>query len=439
MQNYSPPPKSESRLRNTRVLVIFVWVGLSACDSVTPVDTDVSNGGFFEVDGLSISRDGDYASKGPLESRSPFRCIIAVLDNTAEADSFVYRYGRFDLHFDHEIEQRASGKGVWRYRMPVEGDESRMARAIDCIVPTSGETTRMMSRLVGLEKTSDARAVPAPSQHLLATGIETSGTTSHSLSGDVPNSDGYICPPAYNWLDADMKYCVDAAGNISLPDVMVFEDPWPPGGGGDPGCWGDCDYDNCDHPAEFCFEDGQGGGFPPMPRDPCQEPDPPAWCNNRCEIGDDLVDRRSFQEEAERLFELSYGENMPLPQDQRNEYATWVYELPGGGLHFEEMSATATSCTMSATSPPTAEYNLIAILHTHPFVDREIITDPRCLAVRDPLPEGYNYKYDSANASRKDSGVAIQFGVPIYILDAEVIRKVTTDGLISPPIDRCGY
>lgn len=136
--------------------IVALSVSLTACETVAPLDAgfDGQRRDFLrEVDGLTITRRSAQASKSPDNAYAPYRCVIAVLDRAAGLDSLRYKYGRIDLHFDEEIIESARGRSAsWRYRLPIAGDEERMARAMDCIVPMSREVSEMMSRLVGYKE-----------------------------------------------------------------------------------------------------------------------------------------------------------------------------------------------------------------------------------------------------------------------------------------------
>ncbi len=388
-----------------------------------------------------------WASASASKQEARYSCQIAVLKRDPASDSLRYHYGRLNLHFDDEILERASGPAAsWRYRVPMEGNPERMVLAMDCIIPMSRETSEMMSQVVGHERRTDEARTIRPS--IVPPGARSTITAApptiaaNVIDGSVPNADGYICPPTYNWLSPDQQYCIDAGGNLSLPDVMVFEDPWPPGGGGDPGeepCHL-CDMrDDCDDPTELCFEDGHGGGFP-IPRDPCQEENPPAWCLNRCETGDALLDRLVFQEEAEALWLEAYGPpGQPRDQSARIENGSWIYELASGALQFERMNAShVTSCTMRGISMPSGS-NLIGVLHSHPFSDGEVVGDPNCLAARNySNPVSYH-----KGPSRADSTLANHPNIdaPIYILDSTSVYLLEPGHNRSDAVEhnRCGY
>ena len=107
------------------------------------------------------------------------------------------------------------------------------------------------------------------------------------------------------------------------------------GGGGRPGGHDPCDEGALMPPAD---REGMGcdypyGGDPGLPPDPCDGPDPPAYCTNKCETGDSIIDdpavNRVFQPLVERSNHFDQFGNA-VPQDQRKETALLTY-LRGDG------------------------------------------------------------------------------------------------------------
>lgn len=431
-----------SALLMRRTALLLFLASLIACDSVAPPNPPLEDPESFlqTVDGLAVTsmQDGSQGSRSSTDAKeSPYGCFVSVLDSDTGAQSYSYRSWSIYLHFQESVIERAKGLSAgWFYRAPLEGNSNKVVRLMNCVIPQSREAADLMKRLVGRKKVPnrhDDGAVPAITPNVLNL------TSDYGfLDGDVPNPEGYVCPTGYDWLSQEQDYCVDENGNVSLPHVVVIEDPSPPGGG-DPGdddpCWwcepGD---DPCDDPTGLCYEDGNGGGYPPI--DPCTGNNPPVYCTNPCNTGEQGVDSKIVQLGMQQMAERG---RIDQAQDQRLEDITAVVEIDGT-VHvlrsdYSSLGTIQNPCEAKPRISIPAGAELKYLLHLHPFSVGELITTTAC-------PQRYrNRRYGGLPSVPRDSLMVAQHGVPMIMIDKDGVSFYDGSGPVHQTTrwPRCGF
>lgn len=218
----------------------------------------------------------------------------------------------------------------------------------------------------------------------------------------------------------DYDNCIEI-GPFCAYYVYVEEDD--PGGGGD-GYPGD-DPGECD-PAgtEPCF-DGGGGSIPPPPEpDPCEEDNPPAYCE--CEdTGNSVLDNTVLQIISEHLWDKQTSSQ----EEQggflyKNVFGDWqFFELEGDWV--KKRTLTRLEFYVPSNLPEGSIY-----IHTHPS---------QSSLTRFGITNKYQHK-----PSEDDSGAMVQIssnhGVAYGVIVDPVYRiLVGPDGNEITRTTRCGY
>lgn len=208
------------------------------------------------------------------------------------------------------------------------------------------------------------------------------------------------------------------------------DDPLSGGGGSDPGGFpseepGECNQDPYG-PVVPCEEDGTGGGTSiPPPPDPCEEEDPPAYCE--CEVtGYPVLDNLALQ---------SIGEDLWAKQDSSNEeQGGFLYQDTFDEWRFFELKAdwvpvrTLTSMTFEVPSElPSGS----VLVHTHPSMQSAI----------DEFGIDFEYNHnpspdDSTGIVQLNDNHGVAYGV---ILDPVYRILYDSDGSVITKSQRCGY
>lgn len=145
----------------------------------------------------------------------------------------------------------------------------------------------------------------------------------------------------------------------------------------------------------------------------------------------------------ESIWEASYGDDAsPKPQDQRVELGGWIVDEGGGTYSFQGFEGvTATTCNISGLRRSMKPANAVAMVHTHPFEYREVITAPSCLEGL-IIPPGAVVR--AGHESKADRSAAARLGIKAYLIDADRVLQYHKPGLSSSSTwrkrhDRCGY
>jgi len=253
------------------------------------------------------------------------------------------------------------------------------------------------------------------------------------------------------FIEDTRYYIVNADGEVLYMIVVGHEEPCatatPPGDGGGQGTGG-CNWDwprgDDTIDDEHCPFDCGGGGSelpPPPPPNPCEEENPPVWCTNKCETGDEIIDNTGVQETFEYLIDES---NMDLPIEQRTEKGGFITENPlTRELGFTEFP-NEWSTFSCGINPPTnwldsVPANTIAYVHTHPFSEGEDTTHPNVCG-----SDGIENYQSGTNIFDIDALSEIQnylsnFSIKGYIIDGNNIVTYGTLPGSYEEVERCGY
>lgn len=205
-------------------------------------------------------------------SQSPFGCYLSSL---SDSDDQPYAFWSVYLHYPEHIVSDAGGsKASYKYRL--KDDEGNIYLLANCEIPATNEAASLVDDLL-----RDSIREYEKSQ----TSDNTSDSALTSNSGlwcNLPNIEGYSCPPDSCWLDGDQDECLGYDGNMYLPEIIeeaeIFE----------------CDDMDCG-----------GGGFPSWPPPPDDSDDP--WnpppdnggggaCTT-CDPGDDPNDNDPIEDD----------------------------------------------------------------------------------------------------------------------------------------------
>lgn len=205
---------------------------------------------------------------------------------------------------------------------------------------------------------------------------------------------------------------------------FVHNEPIGGGGGGGSGTPGH-DPGECDPMSTEPCHDGPGGSEPPPPEpDPCEEDNPPAYCECQ-ETGNSVLDNKALQMVYEDLWDKQL--------DSNEEQGGFLYENALGDWEFFELTGdwveirTVTSMWFHVPSNLPEESIFI---HTHPTqssLEKHGIT--------------FEYEHepsqddrDAMNFMSSNHGVA--YGV---IIDPDYRILVGPDGNVITKEPRCGY
>jgi len=216
-----------------------------------------------------------------------------------------------------------------------------------------------------------------------------------------------------------------------------------PGGGGDGGGDGGPSDDpgECDPQGTQPCYDGPGGSIPPPPEpDPCDGSYPPAWCSNKCETGNDIVDNIGMQETFEYLYNKS---NFNLPIDQRSEQGGWIIQDPiSNDFGFSEFPEEWPRSPCGIDPPGNfLDYlppNVIGFVHTHPFFEGEDTTDPDVCGVGGSTSYESGTNLDDVNFLALIANHLSDYSVKGFVIDGDNIVTVTPWADINL-YNRCGY
>jgi len=137
----------------------------------------------------------------------------------------------------------------------------------------------------------------------------------------------------------------------------------------------------------------------------------------------------------------SFGPNNdPLPYDQRNE-AMFMVTVTQSGIEITQLppGPETSSCKFDMSEAQLTS-NIIALIHTHPYSDGDIITDPGC------EKEGLPYNANSVSDGDQEIVEAminstILPPTPMYVIDKDKIRVIdpSNPSEYAETINRCGY
>ena len=160
-------------------------------------------------------------------------------------------------------------------------------------------------------------------------------------------------------------------GGGGVPGRDPSPDPWPspddPPGEGPPS---DCISTG---PGTPCLPGGSGPGGPsPSDPDPCSSASPPAYCTNKCETGDPVIDDTAVNKEFESLAEQSNHfteDGSVVAQDERRETALAIYRDSNGQRStLFLVPETSRPCSAALNIPFThMGAQLEALVHYQPF------------------------------------------------------------------------
>lgn len=207
-------------------------------------------------------------------------------------------------------------------------------------------------------------------------------------------------------------------------------------GGGDDG--GDSPEPCQNRSDPNCGPTGGGGGSTTPPPNPCEESDPPAYCNDPCQTGIPIVDSITNQIVFEQLWEYSNVDDAIL--SNRSEQGGFITEESDGTYGFTPFPSDWQYAACSI-SPPSdwindLPQNTVAYVHTHPFFTGED-TRPVCGSDGDESytsgasQEDYETLVAMANqlSNYNIKGIVIDGG-GITVFDA--LQNINTE-------NRCGY
>lgn len=205
------------------------------------------------------------------------------------------------------------------------------------------------------------------------------------------------------------------------------------GGGGFPGGNpGECDPLG----TEPCYDDGGGGSILPPEPDPCEEDNPPAYCENPCETGDPILDDEGIQIGFEYMWiDSNYGSNSnPNPESQREEQIGFIVPNGFGGYQLQRLSSSfitdAGPCAASFKAPANLPEGTI-LVHIHPYSKGN--SQNHCIP-------GRTLEYDNVPGVEDRPTLDILGLDQGIILDADKVIQFTPNESEQPTlINRCGY
>jgi hypothetical protein len=385
------------------------------------------------------------------KEESPYSCLVSTLNE----DDAEYNYDNraFWLHFPSEIIKDARGKEVYNafsfsdvhagHRAGTWGGQENIVRVAQCKIPDSELAEELLvSELMKFGKGTWYENRKSKSKQFQNNTILTGNSS--NVNGVTAQSGEWVCLTAF--ITRLCIYYPDTGEEeCTITDIQCIEYTYvsenDPGSGGGPGDPSD-DPGECDPMGtEPCFDDG-GGSVPPPEPDPCDDDNPPTYCENPCETGNSHVDAIESQITMDNGWIASYGsENNPLPHDQRNEKMFIIIDK-NSHFDFTEIEPNDVSSCHFIASGISIPSNAIGFFHTHPYAPDELITDQRCLDYRGWDVETYGYpKYNAENVSAGDSALVSATGLPIYVIDNEKIRTIdpSDPSEYSDTDDRCGY
>ena len=403
------------------------------------------------------------SKQGNASEASPYGCMLSTPNLGGDA---TYRYDAVYLHFPASIVNNAEGLRHITFGAlshTAYSDEIRdqpiIMRLAQCRVPDSDAAEAMAREYL--------RRFPAPSDDVQWTGA-TVGNPNKSLF--PPDSrKGYQC---LNY-EIESIICVGPFnGNPEVCTVEVTCTQWVyiddddnDGGGSGSGSGDDpvaCNPDG-GPTDQICIEGG--GAVPDDPvfiENPCDRPDPPAYCSQAGSCYDANIANDEHEailkviEDQGALNQLWTDSNFDAPQEQRLEQGGWIVQDPTTGTvsfqPFPDNWASAPCEIIPITPPggPTIPDNAVGIIHTHPFETGEqmeacfsepvaTIGDQELYPTYDNEPSPEDIKTISG---LKNAG----YDVTGYVIDKDniVVYDETTDlgpQSSNPPVqyDRCGY
>jgi len=348
-------------------------------------------------------------------------------------DNPVYHYHQNTLRFPPGIVRLAEGESTW-FKYTYFSSSGEVLIQFQAVVPKTTQAAKMLEKW--LRKMTDPEV---QKNQVSASGL---ARPVRSETDDCHQFDpGEQCQTGD--FESGFELCetpICGGGSDDEPD-----DEWPPPPPDDPD-W--TDPDECDDPTGFDCDDGTGGssgdgsGGSGDDCDPgaidqpagCEEPEP-----EPCQTGDSNLDNTSFQQQMAATWVTSFGdESNPLPHDQRNEAMILVTAI-SSGLEFEEIVPdTVSSCRFSAAPGTTIPTNAVALIHTHPYSDGDVINDPRCSAG----------SYDGTTVSPGDEALMQAISdatslppIPMYVIDKDKIRVIqpSNPSQYAQTDNRCGY
>ena len=249
---------------------------------------------------------GQKAKTASNQQTSPYSCLISTLADD-EAD-YNYWNQAFWVHFPKPAVEQAEGKTIFKafsYGSEHAGEKAgswagkdKIVRVAQCEIPDSKlaetlleEQLMKFGKNTWMESRKDA-IDPPPNE----------GTKAKNASGDWECGEWYVVYLCKYDAETDTYYDCIQSEPICAYYVYV-EGPDSGGDGGGGGFPGD-DPGECDPMGtEPCFDGGGGGSIPPPPPpDPCEENNPPAYCE--CEdTGNSVLDNTALQIVSENLWD----------------------------------------------------------------------------------------------------------------------------------------
>ncbi len=409
------------------------------------------------------------SKQGNASEASPYGCMLSTPNLGGDA---TYRYDAVYLHFPASIVNNAEGLRHITFGAlshTAYSDEIRdqpiIMRLDQCRVPDSDAAEAMAREYL--------RRFPAPSDDVQWTGA-TVGNPNKSLF--LPDSrKGYQC---LNY-EIESIICVGPFnGNPEVCTVEVTCTQWVYIDDGDNG-EGDSGSGSGDDPVA-CNPDGgptdqiciEGGGAVPddpvFIENPCDRPDPPAYCSESGSCFDktiaDEYDRaliRSLEDKG-ILTELWQKSNADASdQSQREERGGWIVQQDDGSYdlveyHEVENDITYTPIGIRGISTGARPSGTVATFHTQPFMPAEIITDTEVieqyLTKKGIDPDNYDYDLEEladpyagkifrypSEPSETDFGAADTLSMKGYLIDKSILYSYDYVNGVDTEISRCGY
>ncbi|NBB76928.1 MAG: hypothetical protein GVY02_06060 [Bacteroidetes bacterium] len=363
---------------------------------------------------------------------APFAGVLSLLQNPGEEEKD-YTYHQINLPFSKGITQRSEGVDLM-YRYVVRTERDEILLQFEAVIPKDDKAAELVKRWIEKKIVSKAgrEGKSSDSKQLVAEPVANSVGDCNAIL-DPGDCEATLWVEGFGWiLDCGLTVCAAGPGD------------WPPPPPDDPD-W--TDPNDCDDPTGFdCGGTGggddDGGGGSGDDCDPTaidqpagyEEPEP-----EPCQTGDPNLDNTSFQQQMAAAWVSSFGdESNPLPHDQRNEAMILVTAI-SSGLEFEEIVPdTVSSCRFSAAPGTTIPTNTVALIHTHPYSDGDVINDPRCSAG----------SYNGTTVSPGDEALMQAISdatslppIPMYVIDKDKIRVIqpSNPSQYAQTDNRCGY